>query len=78
MLMAALRLNIPSIFVSGGPMMPGESGGKRLTLSDCFEAAGARVSGKIDDAQLKKLKIMLALSCGSCSGMYTANSMNCA
>ena len=77
MLMAALRLNIPSIFVSGGPMMPGESGGKRLTLSDCFEAAGARVSGKIDDAQLKEIEDNACPSCGSCSGMYTANSMNC-
>lgn len=77
MLMAAARLNIPSIMVSGGPMMAGESDEKELSLSSVFEAVGARRAGLIDDAQLKEIEMSACPGCGSCSGMYTANSMNC-
>lgn len=77
MLMASLRLNVPSIFISGGPMLPGEVNGKRITLSDCFEASGARASNKINDEELKAIEENACPSCGSCAGMYTANSMNC-
>ena len=77
MLMASLRINVPSIFISGGPMLPGSANGERLTLSSCFEAVGAYTAGKIDDAQLKEVEDNACPSCGSCAGMYTANSMNC-
>ncbi|MBS4959516.1 MAG: dihydroxy-acid dehydratase [Clostridiales bacterium] len=77
MLMASLRLNLPSIFVSGGPMLPGEVNGERMTLSSCFEAVGEYTAGKLDDEQLKEIENNACPSCGSCSGMYTANSMNC-
>lgn len=77
LLMAAARLNIPSIFVSGGPMLAGRVGGKKTSLSSMFEAVGAYAAGKIDDAKLCEYEEKTCPSCGSCSGMYTANSMNC-
>ncbi|MBR5496155.1 MAG: dihydroxy-acid dehydratase [Oscillospiraceae bacterium] len=77
MLMAACRLNLPSIFVSGGPMKAGVVDGKRIGLSETFEAVGAHAAGKIDDAKLKCFENNACPTCGSCSGMYTANSMNC-
>ncbi len=77
MLMAAARLNIPSIFVSGGPMNPGVVGGKKIGLSEVFEAVGAVSSGKMAEESLCEYENNACPSCGSCSGMYTANSMNC-
>ena len=77
MLMAACRLNLPSIFVSGGPMMPGSLNGKRLGLSNNFEAVGAVAAGKMTEAELHDIEENSCPGCGSCSGMYTANSMNC-
>lgn len=77
MLMAAARLNIPSIFVSGGPMKAGEVDGKRVGLSEVFEAVGAVANGKIPESKLKDYEEFACPTCGSCSGMYTANSMNC-
>ncbi|MBO4382553.1 MAG: dihydroxy-acid dehydratase, partial [Clostridia bacterium] len=77
LLMAAARLNLPTIFVSGGPMLAGRVGGKKTSLSSMFEAVGAYSAGKIDDAKLLEYEEKTCPSCGSCSGMYTANSMNC-
>jgi len=77
MLMAAARLNIPSIFVSGGPMLPGHFQGKRIGLSDMFEASGAYSAGKISADDLDEMEQSCCPTCGSCSGMYTANTMNC-
>lgn len=77
MLMAAARLNIPSIVCSGGPMLAGHKGCEKLSLSKTFEAVGAYEAGLIDDAELKEYENKSCPSCGSCSGMYTANSMNC-
>jgi dihydroxy-acid dehydratase len=77
MLMAAMRVNVPTIFVSGGPMATGRLGGKPVDLISVFEAVGARQLGKIDDTQLKALEDASCPGCGSCSGMFTANSMNC-
>jgi len=77
MLMAALRLNIPSIFVSGGPMMPGYYNGKKLTVSNSFEAVGAAGAKKMSDEQMKEIELYSCPGCGSCAGMFTANSMNC-
>lgn len=77
MLMAACRMNLPSIFVSGGPMSPGSDGERRMGLSEMFEAVGSHAAGKITDAQLHELENSACPTCGSCSGMYTANSMNC-
>ena len=84
MLMAAARLNLPTVVVSGGPMMPGHVtdssnpyAAKGLSLSDMFEAVGAVAAGKIDEAQLKELEERACPGCGACSGMFTANSMNC-
>ena len=77
MLMAAARLNIPSIFVSGGPMLPGHFQGKRIGLSDMFEASGAFSAGKISADDLDEMEQSCCPTCGSCSGMYTANTMNC-
>ncbi len=77
LLMAAARLNLPTIFVSGGPMLAGRVGGKKTSLSSMFEAVGAYSAGKIDDAKLLEFEEKTCPSCGSCSGMYTANSMNC-
>ncbi len=77
LLMAAARVNIPSIFVSGGPMLAGRVDGKKTSLSSMFEAVGAYSAGKIDAAQLHVCEKNTCPTCGSCSGMYTANSMNC-
>ena len=77
LLMAAARVNIPTIFVSGGPMMAGRVDGKKTSLSSMFEAVGAYSAGKIDENQLRVCEENTCPTCGSCSGMYTANSMNC-
>ena len=86
MLMAAARLDLPTVFCSGGPMMPGrlpgndESNpyaGKNLSLTDMFEAIGGLAVGKINEAQLAELEHSACPGCGACSGMFTANSMNC-
>ena len=77
LLMAAARLNIPTIFVSGGPMLAGRVNGKKRSLSSMFEAVGAYKAGKIDENQLLEFERKVCPTCGSCSGMYTANSMNC-
>ncbi len=77
MLMGAIRLNLPAIFVSGGPMLAGRKDGKKLSLSSMFEAVGAYTSGKIDEKELDRFECTACPSCGSCSGMFTANSMNC-
>ena len=77
LLMAAARCNIPTIFVSGGPMLAGRVDGKKTSLSSMFEAVGAFSAGKIDAQQLHVCEENTCPTCGSCSGMYTANSMNC-
>ncbi|HZH61803.1 MAG TPA: dihydroxy-acid dehydratase [Metabacillus sp.] len=78
MMMAALRINIPTLFVSGGPMKAGvTSDGKKISLSSVFEGVGAYQSGKIDEKGLTELEQFGCPTCGSCSGMFTANSMNC-
>ena len=77
LLMAAARLNVPTIFVSGGPMLAGRVNGKKTSLSSMFEAVGAYKAGKIDEKQLQICEEDTCPTCGSCSGMYTANSMNC-
>ena len=77
LLMAAARVNIPTIFVSGGPMLEGRVAGCKTSLSSMFEAVGAYAAGKITEEQLKEYEAKTCPTCGSCSGMYTANSMNC-
>jgi len=78
MLMAAARINIPAILISGGPMLAGvELGGKRLSLTDVFEQVGAYTAGKISEEELLDTENNACPGCGSCSGMFTANSMNC-
>ncbi|GEN34933.1 MULTISPECIES: dihydroxy-acid dehydratase [Aneurinibacillus] len=78
MMIAAMRLNIPTIFISGGPMAAGRtSDGRKISLSSVFEGVGAYQAGKIDDNQLRELEQYGCPTCGSCSGMFTANSMNC-
>jgi len=77
MIMAALRLNIPAIFCSGGPMLPGRANGKKVALTDAFEAPGAVHAGKMDDCAAKNIEDFTCPGCGSCAGMFTANSMNC-
>ena len=77
LLMAAARVNIPTVFVSGGPMLAGRVNGKKTSLSSMFEAIGAYSAGKIDENQLCVCEESTCPTCGSCSGMYTANSMNC-
>ena len=77
LLMAAARLNIPTVFVSGGPMLAGRVGGKKRSLSSMFEAVGSYTSGKISECELCEFEKKVCPTCGSCSGMYTANSMNC-
>ena len=77
LLMAAARLNIPTVFVSGGPMLAGHMDGHKTSLSSMFEAQGAYNAGKIDEAKLQEWEENTCPTCGSCSGMYTANSMNC-
>ena len=77
LLMAAARVNIPTVFVSGGPMLAGRVEGKKTSLSSMFEAVGAYAAGKLSDEKLKEYECKTCPTCGSCSGMYTANSMNC-
>ena len=77
LLMAAARVNIPTVFVSGGPMLAGRVEGKKTSLSSMFEAVGAYNAGKITDEKLYEYECKTCPTCGSCSGMYTANSMNC-
>ena len=77
MLMAAARLDLPCIFVSGGPMLAGKLNGRVLDLNSNFEASGAFAAGKIDAAELMAIEQNACPTCGSCSGMFTANSMNC-
>ena len=77
MLMAAARLNLPGIFISGGPMLAGRKNGKRITLTDINEAVGAVAAGKMTEAELSLLEEIACPGCGSCAGMFTANSMNC-
>ena len=77
LLMAAARVNIPTIFVSGGPMLAGRVKGEKRSLSSMFEAVGSYNAGKIDADELDEFENKVCPSCGSCSGMYTANSMNC-
>src|SRR3954447_16405567 len=78
MLMGAARVNIPTVFVSGGPMLAGvDEQGNTSDLITVFEAVGKRAAGKMNDEQLLKLEQVACPTCGSCSGMFTANSMNC-
>lgn len=77
LLMAAARINVPTIFVSGGPMMAGRVQGKKTSLSSMFEAVGANAAGTLSDEGLQEFENKTCPTCGSCSGMYTANSMNC-
>ena len=77
LLMAAARINVPTVFVSGGPMLAGHVGGQKRSLSSMFEAVGAHAAGKISDEGLDEFECKVCPTCGSCSGMYTANSMNC-
>ena len=75
--MAAARINIPTIFVSGGPMLAGHVKGEKRSLSSMFEAVGAYAAGSITEEELDEFECKVCPTCGSCSGMYTANSMNC-
>ena len=77
LLMAAARLNIPTVFVSGGPMLAGHIGGAKTSFSSISEAVGQFNAGKIDEEKLYEFECKTCPTCGSCSGMYTANSMNC-
>ena len=77
LLMAAARVNVPTVFVSGGPMLAGRVNGCKRSLSAMFEAVGAEAAGKITEEELTEFENKVCPTCGSCSGMYTANSMNC-
>lgn len=77
LLMAAARLNVPTVFVSGGPMLAGHLNGHKTSLSSMFEAVGVYAAGKLDEDGLTECEMKTCPTCGSCSGMYTANSMNC-
>ncbi len=77
LLMAAARINVPTVFVSGGPMMAGHVHGHKTSLSSMFEAVGAHSAGKMTDEEVLEYENLACPTCGSCSGMYTANSMNC-
>ena len=77
LLMAAARVNIPTVFVSGGPMLAGHVNGQKTSLSSMFEAVGANAAGKMSDEEVDNYVCNACPTCGSCSGMYTANSMNC-
>ncbi|MBR6229647.1 MAG: dihydroxy-acid dehydratase, partial [Eubacterium sp.] len=77
LLMAAARVNVPTVFVSGGPMLAGHVQGKRTSLSSMFEAVGAHAAGKMTEDQVDDFVQHACPTCGSCAGMYTANSMNC-
>lgn len=77
LLMAAARVNIPTVFVSGGPMLAGRVQGKKTSLSSMFEAVGSYSAGKMTEEEVEEFENKACPTCGSCSGMYTANSMNC-
>lgn len=77
LLMAAARINVPTVFVSGGPMLAGHVKGHKTSLSSMFEAVGAYTAGTITEEDVKEYERKTCPTCGSCSGMYTANSMNC-
>ncbi len=77
MLMAAARLNIPSLLISGGPMLAGQLDGEYVDLSDVFKAVGATARGEMSEAELQRLERAACPGCGSCAGMFTANTMNC-
>ena len=77
LLMAAARINVPTVFVSGGPMLAGHVNGHKTSLSSMFEAVGEHAAGKLTDEGLDEFECKVCPTCGSCSGMYTANSMNC-
>ena len=77
LLMAAARLNLPTVFVSGGPMLAGHVHGKKRSLSSMFEAVGSYAAGTMTEEEVKEYEEKVCPTCGSCSGMYTANSMNC-
>ncbi len=77
LLMAAARVNVPTVFVSGGPMMAGHIHGKKRSLSSMFEAVGSYSAGTMTEEDVKEYERKVCPTCGSCSGMYTANSMNC-
>ena len=77
LLMAAARINVPTVFVSGGPMLAGHLNGQKRSLSSMFEAVGAHAAGNLTDEELDEFENKVCPTCGSCSGMYTANSMNC-
>ena len=77
LLMAAARINVPTIFVSGGPMMAGHVKGQKRSLSSMFEAVGAYAAGAMTEEDVREFEEKVCPTCGSCSGMYTANSMNC-
>ena len=77
MIMAALRVNIPAVFCSGGPMLPGKANGHQVALTDAFEAPGAVKAGKMTEEEANEIVEYSCPGCGSCAGMFTANSMNC-
>ena len=77
LLMAAARINVPTVFVSGGPMLAGHVKGHKTSLSSMFEAVGAYAAGNMSEEDVKEFENKACPTCGSCSGMYTANSMNC-
>ncbi|MCI5699925.1 MAG: dihydroxy-acid dehydratase [Lachnospiraceae bacterium] len=77
LLMAAARINVPTVFVSGGPMLAGHVNGHKTSLSSMFEAVGQHAAGTLSDEGLDEFECKVCPTCGSCSGMYTANSMNC-
>jgi dihydroxy-acid dehydratase len=77
MMMAALRLNVPTIFVSGGPMLAGHLNGKMVDLNNVFEGVGNLTAGTMTEAELIELEQVACPGCGSCAGMFTANTMNC-
>ena len=77
LLMAAARVNVPTVFVSGGPMLAGHVKGKKRSLSSMFEAVGSYAAGLMTEKDVKEFECKVCPTCGSCSGMYTANSMNC-
>ena len=77
LLMAAARINVPTVFVSGGPMLAGHIHGQKTSLSSMFEAVGSYAAGKMTEDEVTEFENKACPTCGSCSGMYTANSMNC-
>ncbi len=77
LLMAAARINVPTVFVSGGPMLAGHVKGQKRSLSSMFEAVGSYAAGKMTNEEVSEFENKVCPTCGSCSGMYTANSMNC-